>query len=171
MRQARRLFQPRKPCGRRVRDKDRAVVAAGSSTSCHSPKIVNHCGIHSDISSSFAACKTHDARHVAKPLLISKSMPQGRAQHGGAGGFGAHACGAGGAAAAAGAAGGAAGRAAGEAGAGAAAARAAALGARTPSAPNRRFGMDAVWGRKDSTITEHFRDARVHTHSSCSDSD
>ena len=27
--------------------------------------MVDHCGIHSAISSGFAACKTHDARHVA----------------------------------------------------------------------------------------------------------
>ena len=37
------------------------------------PKRVKHCGIHSVISSGFVTCKTHDARHVAKLLLIIKS--------------------------------------------------------------------------------------------------
>ena len=50
-------------------------------SSCVNPseslrKIVNHSGIHSAISSSLATCKTHDARHVAKLLLISERMPQ-----------------------------------------------------------------------------------------------
>ena len=38
----------------------------GVGRSGASKKIVNHRGIHSDISSGFATCKTHDARHAAK---------------------------------------------------------------------------------------------------------
>ena len=40
------------------------------------PKIVNHCGIHSYISTRFATCKTHDSRHAEKPLLVSEWVPQ-----------------------------------------------------------------------------------------------
>ena len=36
-------------------------------------KIVTDCGIRSDVSSRFATYKTHDARQMAKPLLITGS--------------------------------------------------------------------------------------------------
>ena len=39
-------------------------------------KIVNHCGIHSVISSGFAACLASCFLHVAKLVLISEWMPQ-----------------------------------------------------------------------------------------------
>ena len=39
-------------------------------------KIVNHCGIHSVICTSFAACKKHDRWHVKKTLRITEWMPQ-----------------------------------------------------------------------------------------------
>ena len=48
----------------------------GVGRSGASKKIVIHRGIHSDISTRFATCKTHDARHAAKPLLITERMPQ-----------------------------------------------------------------------------------------------
>ena len=38
--------------------------------------LVNDCGIHSDFSRSVATYKTHDARPVAKPLLMKEWMPQ-----------------------------------------------------------------------------------------------
>ena len=47
-------------------------TAACPYSNCNVPrewclqKIVDHCGTHTDIGSSFATCKTHDARHVAK---------------------------------------------------------------------------------------------------------
>ena len=44
---------------------------------CLQKIVILHGGIHSDISSSFATHKTHDARPVAKLLvLISEWMPQ-----------------------------------------------------------------------------------------------
>ena len=51
----------------------RAEAARGHSSSYLSKMVlVNHGCIHSVVSARFATCRTHGARHAAKPLLISE---------------------------------------------------------------------------------------------------
>ena len=54
-----------------------ADICTGFATYKPLQKIMNHCGIHADIWSGCATYKrTVDARHAAKPLLITEWMPQ-----------------------------------------------------------------------------------------------